>query len=311
MKFHYTIFLLLFLVFGCIDEFDVKLPFDESKLVADILISSEPDESSISIGWSFPTGGDCLGDGPFGPQPVSCGSDSSSGQNETTCIVSIQDLDADQSWTYEFVTEKKSFYQFKPELLGVAGHTYSLKITVTSGNEEHIYTAQTTMLRTPNIDDIAYEIRKGDVGKDDNFVPLISFKEPRNERNYYLFQLCEAYRNSGPFCGMNSRVWNYSTLSDDFLPEDVKRLSIDDGATVAKYAEFYPHVHQDVGARVRMFSVSKEIYSFYNVLIDQFNSDGGAYSPTPGAPKGNINGENVIGLFRAVHPTSGVIFLLD
>jgi hypothetical protein len=48
-----------------------------------------------------------------------------------------------------------------------------------------------------------------------------------------------------------------------------------------------------------MYSVDRKTYHFYKALIDQFNNDGGAFSPTPATPDGNISG-NAIGIFRAL-----------
>jgi hypothetical protein len=135
-------------------------------------------------------------------------------------------------------------------------------------------------------------------------VPLISFREP-GEENFYLFQLC--YISGGwVYCG-HGRVWSYSLIADTFLPEEVRGLSIDDGATIAKYAEFYPPPEPNSGVQVRMYSVDRRTYDFYKALISQFDNDGGAYAPTPAMPKGNISG-NGIGLFRALEESSASVY---
>jgi hypothetical protein len=103
------------------------------------------------------------------------------------------------------------------------------------------------------------------------------------------------------------RVWSYSLIQDTFLPEEVTGLSIDDGASIAKYAEFYPTPDPNYGAEVKMHSVDAVTYYFYKALIDQFNNDGGAYTPTPATPKGNITGD-AVGLFRALHKSSASVF---
>ena len=159
------------------------------------------------------------------------------------------------------------------------------------------------MLPTPPITDITYTIRKGDVGKSDNLVPLISFTDPP-ERNFYLFRLCA--QEGGNYCG-NSRVWPYSLIADTFLPSNVTNLSIDDGAAIAKYAEFYPRPHPGTGVQVRMYSVDENTYFFYKGLIDQFNNDGGAYTPTPSTPRGNVSGDG-IGLFRAIQESRATVY---
>lgn len=73
---------------------------------------------------------------------------------------------------------------------------------------------------------------------------------------------------------------------------------MDDGATVAKYANFYPHASRGEEVEVQMFSVDEITYKFYKSLLSQFNNDGGAYYPSPSSPPGNIS-NGAIGLFRA------------
>ena len=91
------------------------------------------------------------------------------------------------------------------------------------------------------------------------------------------------------------------------MPESVKGLSIDNGATVAKYAQFYPSPGAGVGVIVKMYSIDKLTYFYYKNLLDQFTNDGGAYSPMPSSPKGNISGD-ALGIFRALQESSATVY---
>jgi hypothetical protein len=299
---------ILLLATGCIDEVPIDLPFNEPILVADVLVSSDSEASSITIGWTFPSGSECFQESPFGQQPVPCGSNNSSGPYKVEGKVLITDLTSGENFLSEFLMkDREGFNQYKPGIAGVPGHQYALTIEISYDGTKRMYSSESYMHATPMIEKIEYEIRPGDVGKSDDFVPLISFTDPPDEDNYYLFQVCHAYQGGTSYCG-NNRVWSYSVLSDELLPEHVSGLSVDAGATVAKYAAFYPDAYPGNGAEVRMYSVHREVYNFYKALLAQFDNDGGAYSPTPATPKGNIKGDKVIGLFRAVQESRGAVF---
>jgi len=297
---------LLLMTLGCIDQLEIEVPFDEPRLVVDGLISSQEGLSFIKIGWSYPTGSHCTL-GPDNNYPFPCPEDTSTGPYKVTGMVRVTRGEND---IYEYpvqMADRKNYITITPDIVGIPGEQFSLDVDIRFNNETMSYHAETVMLPTPEIVDIGYEIRKGDVGKEDSFVPLLYFNEPQDQKNFYLFYLCETQADASvTYCG-HSRVWSYSVIRDDFLPAFVNGLSIDDGATVARYADFYPPVQPGIGAKVTMYSVPVETYEFYKALLDQFNNDGGAFRPTPATPPGNING-GALGLFRALHPSTGVVF---
>jgi hypothetical protein len=84
-------------------------------------------------------------------------------------------------------------------------------------------------------------------------------------------------------------------------------LSVDDGASIVKYAQFYPSPEFDSEVLVRMFSIDKATFDFYKSLLYQFNNDGGAFSPTPAAQRGNTSNGG-IGLFRALDESTATVF---
>ena len=296
------------LLLSCIDEYTVSLPFDEPRLVVDALISSVPGKSEIIIGWTSPAGEECMYNNGYSNYSISCQADASKGPYLVTGKLVIKQ---DSNNPYEVaiqMAERKRFIIINPDIVGSPGDKFSMELKITYGNKTREYYSETVMLQTPVIESMSYVIRKGDIGKNDNFVPLVSFNEPQDQKNYYLFQLCRSYKNNPNLdCGSN-RVWAYSIMRDDFLPAVVNGLSIDDGATVVKYADFYPDVYSDTGVQVKMYSINCETYDFYKALLDQFNNDGGAFSPTPATPSGNING-GAIGLFRAVHESAREVYL--
>lgn len=294
---------LLIILTGCIDELPVTLESDPARLVVDALISNQPASSYVSVSWSGPANEHCRDD--FG-YIIPCGPTIQNGPYKIKGFVRITEVETGRTVDMPLeMSDKVGMIKLVPNIEGQAGLTYSLEITFDYNGVTESYSSTTKMLPTPIITAIDYEIRKGDVGKNDNAVPLISFTNPVGE-NFYLFQLCTADYNR-IYCGGNNRTWNYSLIADTFLPSEVHGLSIDDGASIAKYAEFYPSPDAYAGAHVRMYSIDKVTYDFYRSLIDQFSTDGGAFSPTPATPKGNISG-GALGLFRAVEESSATVY---
>ncbi|HEY0744411.1 MAG TPA: DUF4249 family protein [Chryseosolibacter sp.] len=296
------VFIWLTALTGCVDSYEVELPSESARIVIDALVSDVPGETYINIGWSMAVNGTCKNQ--FGGS-VKCEPVTSTGPYKVKGTVTLKENQGQRKVQLPLLMDdKEGMIELKSDFTGNPGNTYDLEVDIEYDGVREFYSSTATMAATPVITDITYEIRNGDVGKDDNFVPLISFTEPNGE-NFYLFQLCWL-EGTRVYCE-NGRAWTYSIIADTFLPAQVVDLSVDDGASVAKYSEFFPRVAPGSGARVRMFSVDKTTYFFYKALIDQFNNDGGAYSPTPAMPEGNISGGG-IGIFRAVQESSADVY---
>jgi len=298
--------LLIILLCGCIDSTEIKIPATSPILVIDALISDQPSQSLIRLGWSFNLGEVCAEYGTFvGP----CSIDNSTGPFKVEGTLNITDLDSTHTYSTSFgMKDKTGLIEIYPDFTGKVLHRYRLDINILYEGVTSAYSSETRMEQTPVISDIGYVIRKGDVGKEDNYVPLISFTDlfPEKE-NYYLFEMCLSSVNGNTYCGYGNRSWPYSIISDKFLPTNVTGLSIDDGATVAKYAEFYPYYSPGDGLQVKMYSITKETFEFYKALLAQFDNDGGGYRPTPSTPPGNIVGD-AIGLFRATSESFAIVY---
>jgi Domain of unknown function (DUF4249) len=304
-KFSWIIVLLLS---ACIGTVEMELDSSEPVLVVDGLVSDVSGQSMVTLGWTFPVGTPCFSNGSF---IGLCEIDHSVGPHKVTGVLRVRDLDINANlFSSDFrMKDKVGMIEIPTFISGTPGHRYQLTIDITYEGRVENYTAEAIMLATPPIEETTYEIRKGDVGKSDNLVPLISFHEPQGTDDYYLFRLCQVSKSSGFVTCGNSRVWSYSVLSDQFLPADVKGLSIDDGASIARYAEFYPRPEPDNGVEVRMYRVPKSVYDFYVAMLAQFSNDGGAYTPAPASPPGNIS-NNGVGLFRAWSESRGRVFTI-
>ena len=190
---------------------------------------------------------------------------------------------------FRIPTQSISFgYYETSKLKGVAGHTYSL--TVKWQNKE--FHAKSYMPPVPAIDSVHFNFTKGEIGKYDFNIPLIYFKEPQNERNYYLFHTSEG----------GGSAWAYSILSDEYLKNYVNGLDVCKGVSPDYWRTAYPMVSDDGkiqdGYFIEMHSITKEAYEYYKALLQQFKTDGGGYSPSPASPPTNLD-NGALGFFRA------------
>lgn len=170
-------------------------------------------------------------------------------------------------------------YYKTTKLKGIPGHTYALTIKW----QDQEYHAESYMPPVPPLDSVQFKLVKGDIGKDDHNIPLIYFKEPQNERNYYLFITQAVYG------------WPYSILSDEYLKSYVNGLDVCKGVTPDYWLTNYPYDHTD-SYFIEMHSITREGYEYYKALIQQFKTDGGGYSPSPASPPTNLD-NGALGFF--------------
>lgn len=304
--------LLLLVLSSCYGYYDLELPKTDPIFVVNGGLGNLENSSQISFGWSTTKLlYNCTNCPPYCEQ---CPPEDPNA-NVPNTIKAV--LTGNDGTHLEFETQmpwKKGQRDWLiPNFVAQVGATYKLDVSVIVGNDINHYVAETTMLPTPVITATKYEIREGEIGKEDGFVPLISFLEPQNQRNYYLFKIGGASKDTygpefwkGPVI---SQLYNVSVLPDTFLPTNVINLSIDDGSDIRKYTRFYPEVSgQGSGAMVLMFSIDEQAYKFYKALFDQYDYDGGAYFPTPSTPQGNFS-NGAIGIFMATEVQGAAIFI--
>lgn len=170
---------------------------------------------------------------------------------------------------------------------GVVGRTYTLNIVW----NDKTYTASDKMELVPPIEKIGFRTKHLEAKNEDVDIPLIYFNEPQSTKNYYLM-----YYSADGFFGSN-RNWAFSILNDDHLDSYVNGLEIDDGQSPSG-RDFYSFIPEGVNVDVYLESLSEPAYEFYRGIINQFDADGGAFSPNPSSPPTNVSGA-AQGFFRA------------
>jgi hypothetical protein len=177
-------------------------------------------------------------------------------------------------------------YYYPKNLVCSAGVNYHLSVQVKGRS----YFADAKMMSVPKIDSIGLVYVKDVVSSFNGCIPLISFNEPQNERNYYLTQFCTSTygRQTNIYrlpCQWRSDLWNVAILNDEHLPPYVKELNINAGTTPSPTNVGW----LDDGDYVAyLYSLTPEAYRYYQTLIKSLQSDGGVYSPTPATAPTNI-----------------------
>jgi hypothetical protein len=144
------------------------------------------------------------------------------------------------------------------------------------------------------IDSIKFQKVMGDIGKSDDYVPMLYFKDPQeNEENRYLVQLAKEEDIKIVYGG---DLWEFAILSDKYFQPGKTGVSIDNGVGPRDWS-WYRSWPGDL-LYIGMNSLSDQSYTYYKFLLEQFQQDGGAYKPSPASPPTNISNGG-LGFFRA------------
>lgn len=313
----------LFFLSGCIEDYDLKLPDSESRLVVEGLITNQPGPYYIhltksKIG-SFTSPDEEYTDNAESIIDAMVIISDDSNQVDTLKLI---DFDIEEyKYDYRFGYFKlllneygelidtlflkdpsgfnhRGFYKAS-RLKGISGHTYFMKII----HNDKIYESSAYMPPLPEIDSIGYLKKIMEKDGQEFFIPLIYFTEPQMIDNYYLIQLSDDISLRS---GYGSSNWPFSILSDYFLEPYVSGLNISLG-TNPRGIE-YPFYMEGDSIYVALSSLTKEGFNYYKALLEQFGNDGGAYKPTPASPLGNISNGG-LGLFRASSVSEGRTYI--
>lgn len=313
----------LFFLAGCIEDYDLKLPDTEPRLVVEGLITNHPGPYYIRLTKSkigdFTSPDEEYTDNAEPVMDAMVIITDDSNQVDTLKLVDfdIKEYKYDYRFGYfklllneygELVDtlflkdpsgfSHRGFYKTS-RLKGISGHTYFMKII----HNDKIYESSAYMPPVPEVDSIGYLKKIKEKDGQEFFSPLMYFKEPQMIDNYYLIQLSDDISLRS---GYGSSNWPFSIFSDDFLELYVSGLNISLG-TNPRGIE-YPFYMEGDSIYVTLSSLTKEGFNYYKALLEQFGNDGGAYKPTPASPPGNISNGG-LGLFRASSVSEGRTYI--
>ncbi len=198
-----------------------------------------------------------------------------------------------------FYNNQFNGYYFLPGYYGVPGRTYFLEVEV-QGKK---YSASSIMPEIAQIDSLNIKFVEAQPGKSDLYLPQIFFKDDTLSKNYYLLKYCNKISENLPFydyglnCSISNRVWNYTILDDRFFKSYVNGLELGVGQSPNKL--YVQALQPNTPYNVYLYQLNKEAFQYYQDLIDQINSDGGAYQPSPTSARTNFSG-GAIGFFAAM-----------
>lgn len=294
------------LINSCTEEYDLELG-KEQKLVIEMQITNTPPPYYIQITKSNLTfeslppivWGDSTESWEKRNYQMVCDAmvivSDDCGVIDTLCLCPDSVLCYDEYQDYYYWDRRhqgsNGFYQ-TTKIEGIPGHTYHLRVEW----QDKVYTAECTMPKAVEIDTVTC-FRGADKSKDGNdigYVPYLWFHDDPTVANYYLFE-----------CDGIGKAWKMSTMSDERLnsedicgidafageaPDGFNRNTIVTGGTNTSKEWGYD--------KVCLYSVTKEIYDYYNSLINQIRYDGGVHTPSPASAPTNIKG-GALGLFNA------------
>lgn len=308
------LFIPLFFLVSCIEDYDINFDNNEPRLVVEGLVTNQPGpyyirltesktggytnpdysniENAVPIMNAFITIKDDLGlIDTLSPIDVKLDEYECNPYlgcfkllyNDTGVIVDTLFLKDPPEYTND-----RGFYKTS-KLKGMPGHSYDLQIIV----KEKVYNAFAYMPPVPMIDSLGYAKKVLEKDGQEYYIPLLYFKEPQNTTDFYLIQLTkdEASRSTNA-----NSLWQFSILSDAFLEPYVNGLNLDLG--ISPDGTEYSFLFERDSIYVALSSLTEGAYNFYKALLDQFKNDGGVFKQTPSSPPTNISNGG-LGLFRA------------
>lgn len=202
-------------------------------------------------------------------------------------IVSVTDQDGNKMDFLESNEEAGLYLPQDPDYKGVVGNTYKLLIEY----KGKTFTSENKIYRVTNIDSLQVRFVPESRFQDEGYYLYFYAKEPQDTKDYYFWRNYTNdtlnYENAG----------DLTFASDQGIGEDIDGLQ-------------FPFKY-DAGDTVRLeqYSMSKEVYDYYNDLTSVVFNDGGLFSPPPVNPRTNIKGQNVLGVFMTSSMVSATIYV--
>ncbi|HAS42147.1 MAG TPA: hypothetical protein DCS93_16845 [Microscillaceae bacterium] len=194
-------------------------------------------------------------------------------------------------------------------LQGVAGRTYTLTVVY----EGKVYQSVATIPSSPpTINEVKYTRSQDPIN--DSRVPLVSFEESQNYKNYYRFFYIPYSVNSttneltsiGGWSDGPNNFWQLVSpqifiFDDQLLPAKVKNLKLeDDGITSQELPSpnsFSPAIK--IKVEIQIHSISKEAYEYFSSIKEQLLfTPNRPFSSAPASPPTNISNGG-LGFFSA------------
>ncbi|WP_027001755.1 DUF4249 domain-containing protein [Hugenholtzia roseola] len=191
--------------------------------------------------------------------------------------VKVSDTEGNVEIFVEDPQNKGLYIPQNPNFKGQVGNTYSLAIQW----QDYEAQATSTLLPVTDIDSVVVRYDEDEPFKEDGYYLYFYAKEPQQTQDWYRWRVFVndtlLYENAGDII----------VASDEGIQEEINGIDLG-----------YKFEPADT-VRLEQYSISEEVYNYYNDLITLAFSDGGLFSPPPVNPRSNVKGKNVIGVFSA------------
>lgn len=250
-----SLYLLLILLGGgaCREVIDFELPVDQPQLVIEGELTywaDDPAKNQVSVRVS--NSGNYYDEDVIHPV--------------TDASLQIDDLTTGNTYDLSPVEDQAGLYLNKSIPLAL-GNSYRLRVMY-EGSE---YESTGTILPVAELDSFSYRYREETTFLEEGYYFFFSGRTPKERGvNYYRFKIYEddsLYNERG----------DYLIQSDEFLQAEIDTLQL------ANYAF-------EVGdsVRIEMYSLDKNMFRYYNELVELLFNDGGLFSSPPRNPTTNI-----------------------
>jgi hypothetical protein len=206
----------------------------------------------------------------------------------TDASVQIEDLTHAQTYDL-FPQENEPGLYLNHTIPLDSGNTYRLHVSY-SGN---IYSSEGTVLPVAELDSFTYKYRENSPLLEPGYYFFFSGRTPKERGiNYYRFKI---YENDSLY----DDPGDYLIQSDEFLQAKIDTLQLSN----------YSFDLTDT-VRIEMYSLNRDVFEYYNQLVELLFNDGGLFSSPPRNPDTNIinvtNPDNPpLGFFQVSSALSG------
>jgi len=190
-------------------------------------------------------------------------------------IVSVTDQDGNKMDFLESSQEAGLYLPQDPKYKGVVGNIYNLSIEY-KGNT---FTSESEIFPTVNIDSVQIRFTPESRFQDEGYYLYFYAKEPQETKDYYFWR---NYKNDTL---IYDNAGDLLYASDEVIGEEINGFQ-------------FPFAYEEGDTvRLEQYSITKDVFEYYDDLVDVSFNDGGLFSPPPVNPRTNIKGENVLGVF--------------
>lgn len=205
----------------------------------------------------------------------------------------------------DLFSAEQGFYQ-TTKITGEPGHTYHLRVTI----GDSVFESSAYMPYVPTLDSASVHETVVNADGSKGLFPFAYFSEPQNEKNYYLLQFNDL--SEYPYDNVYAHYFSstnfpFYIVDDKILPPYVNGLAV--RIYISGHYQFggpYPSITFQKPLQVRLSSLTKETYNYFDVLRKQLENDGSVYKPVPASAAGNIS-NGALGLFYATHISYKII----